>query len=177
MTMIQTDKEYAEALFMLAAEENAAEEYLKCLGSVEKVIDDNPDYIDLLASPAIPLEERLQAIDEAFGDFPEHPLSFLKLLCETGNIRLLKDCICEYKRLYTESSDIVCATVYSAVELSTAQKDALCRKLEKQYGKQIDPTYLIDPSLLGGLKVEIEGKTYDGSVKRRLQDIKDVIIG
>ena len=175
--MIQIDKEYAEALFMLASEENAAEEYLACLNSVERAIDANPDYIDILASPAIPLEERLQAIDGAFGNFPEYPLSFLKLLCETGNIRLLKDCITEYKRLYTESSDVVYATVYSAVDLSTAQKDALCRKLEKQYGKQIDPTYLIDPSLLGGLKVEIEGKTYDGSVKRRLQDIKDVIIG
>lgn len=175
--MIQTDKEYAEALFMLAVQEGKTDEYLSCLDTVEKAIDSNPEYIDFLASPAIPLEERLEAIEDAFCSFPEYPLSFLKLLCEMGNIRLLPECISEYRRLFMELSNTVCATVYSAVELSKAQKNALCSKLEKQHGKTIDPTYIIDRTLIGGVKIEIEGKTYDGSVKRRLQDIKDVIIG
>ena len=79
--MMQTDREYAEALFMLAAEEGNTEEYFSSLQTVKELIDENPDYLEFLSSPAISLKERLFAIDEAYGEtFPEYVVSFLKLL-------------------------------------------------------------------------------------------------
>lgn len=176
--MMQTDKEYAEALFMLAAEEKQVEEYLADLKSIQQLIRENPAYIEFLASPAISLQERLAAIDEAFaGKVPAYIEYFLKLLTEGGRIRLLDGCIGEFERLVMQLARRAPATVYTAAELTDEQKEALCRKLEARIGKGIDPVYVLDRSLIGGLKIEIEGKTYDGSVKHRLREVKEVMIG
>ena len=176
--MMQTDKEYAEALFMLVAEEQKIEEYTKSLDIVKQLILENPDYTEFLASPAISLSERLQAIDEAFeGSMPEYIVSFLKILCENGRIRSLPGCIDEFGKLAMAISNKAEADIISAVELSDDQKKAICSKLEKITGKIIQPVYTVDKSLIGGVKIEVEGKTFDGSIRHRLQDVKDVIIG
>ncbi len=174
--MMRTDKEYAEALFMLAAEENKTDEYFNQLNTLKELISE--EYIEFLSSPAVPLCERLQAIDEAFGDsLSEYIVSCLKLLCENGRIRILNGFIDEYNNLSMAMSNKVSANIYSAIELSESQKKAVCAKLEKLAGKTIEPFYIIDEGLIGGLKIELEGKTYDGSVRHHLNEVKDVIIG
>ena len=176
--MMQTDREYAEALFMLCAEENSIEEYKKALETVREVVDENPEYLEFLSSPAIPLGERLSAIDEAFAEhLPEYLLSFLKILCENSHIKTLGNCIEEFEKLSRAFSNRSVANVTSAVPLTDEQKQKVCAKLEKLTGKSIDAFYTVDETLIGGLKIDIEGKTYDGSLKHRLSDVKDVIIG
>lgn len=174
--MIQTEREYAEALFTLAVEENAVEEFLDSLVTLKQLFDENPDYIEFLNSPAIPLGERTASIDEAFdGKMPQYVVSFIKVLCENGKMRTILLCINEFETLARAFSNRAIATVYSAVELSDEQKDAVCKKLEAITNKRIDPIYIIDESLIGGMKIEVDGKTFDGSIKHRLGDIKDVM--
>lgn len=174
--MIQTEREYAEALFTLAVEENAVEEFLDSLVTLKQLFDENPDYIEFLNSPAIPLGERTASIDEAFdGKMPQYVVSFIKVLCENGKMRTILLCIDEFETLARAFSNRAIATVYSAVELSDEQKDAVCKKLEAITNKRIDPIYIIDESLIGGMKIEVDGKTFDGSIKHRLGDIKDVM--
>lgn len=173
--MAQTEREYAEALFSVAAEENSAEEYLQALITVKQLMQENPDYIEFLASPAIPLSERIGAVEEAFGSMPEYVVSFLKILCENGKIRTLFGCIDEFSALAAAFSNRAAAGIYSAIPLSDEQKKGVCAKLEKLTGKSIDPVYIIDESLIGGLKIEVDGKTFDGSIKRRLGEMKDVM--
>ncbi|MBQ5884906.1 MAG: ATP synthase F1 subunit delta [Clostridia bacterium] len=174
--MIQTEREYAEALFTLADEENAVEEYLDSLVTLKQLFDENPDYIEFLNSPAIPLGERIASIDEAFdGRMPQYVVSFIKVLCENGKMRTVLLCIDEFDILARSFSNRAIATVYSAVELSDEQKDAVCKKLETLTNKRIDPIYIIDESLIGGMKIEVDGKTFDGSIKHRLGEIKDVM--
>lgn len=175
--MMQTDREYAEALFMLAAEENKAEEYFSSLLTVRKLIEENPDYLEFLSSPAISLRKRLSAIDEAYENiFPEYVVSFLKLLCENGRIKSVNTAIDEFEKLMMAFSNRAVAVITSATPLDEEQKQKVCEKFEKITGKSIQAVYAVDESLIGGLKVEVEGKTYDGSIKHRLSDVKDVII-
>lgn len=175
--MRQTDIEYAEALFMLAAEDKMTEEYTSALDTVDVLLNENPLYIDMLLSPAIPLSERLLAIDEAFGSMPENVLFFIKLLCEKGHIALLPQCIKEFRKLAAAFLNTATAEVYSAVPLTDSQVNAICQKLKSITGKSVIANCTVDESLIGGVKIEFEGKTYDGSIKNRLHDIKDVIIG
>lgn len=175
--MMQTEREYAEALFMLSEESGKREEYSSSLETVRTLMRENPEYLELLASPAIPLSERCAAIDEAFGTMPEDIVSFLKILCENSHVRTVCECIDEFFKLVMEASRRVLATVTSAVELSNEQKRALCAKLEKVSGKSVDAVYTVDKNLIGGLKIEFDGKTFDGSVKQHLGKVKDVIIG
>ena len=175
--MAQTNREYAEALFMLALEENQVSEYSQALDFVGKVIEESPEYIDFLISPAVPIAERLAAIDEAFSStVPEHVLSFLKILCESRQAYLLAGCIKEFKKLVQASSNRTTAIVYSVIELTSEQKSALCQKIEKVCGKSIDLVCLIDPSLIGGIKIEVDGKIFDGSIKQRLHEVSQSIL-
>ena len=64
--MTQTNKEYATALFSLATEKNSVDQYEKSLIEIGNIFKENPDYIKVLESPAIPLSERIAFIDKAF---------------------------------------------------------------------------------------------------------------
>lgn len=175
---MNSDREYAVALFSLTAEENLTDEYLEHMKTVADILAENEEYIEFLASPAVSLSERCASVDEAFGsDFPEYAVSFLKVLTENGKIRSVFGCIEEFRKLAMSVSARAEATVWSVVELSSEQKNAICAKLSSVTKKQVDATYIIDESLIGGIKIEIEGKTYDGSIRHRLQEVKDVITG
>ena len=140
------------------------------------VFSNTPEYIDFLSSPSIPLQERLDAINEAFASsIPENVVSFIKLLCEKGRIRSLLGCIDEYKKLLDVQNSISTAYVKSAVELTDEEKEKLKDKLEVKCGHAIVLECSVDQSLMGGIVVEIDGKIIDGSLKNRLYEVKDVI--
>ncbi len=174
--MTQTNKEYAEALFLLSSEKNCISKHSEILSLIKSSVGENADYLELLSSPAVPLSERLKAIEEAFsGICDDYILSFLKLLCENGRIKELLFCIEEFEYLKTVAENKLTAMVYYAMPLDDTQKEALRKKLEITSGKNIDLVLIEDKSLLGGIKVELEGKVYDGSAKRRLKEVKGVI--
>lgn len=169
-------REYTEAIFALSCEEGANEKYLDALHLANDVFSKNGEYTDLLLSPSIPLDERRALIEEAFsGYLPECVLSFVKLLCERGHIGHFGECVAEFERMYKELGRECEVKVVSAVELTDDEKNGLTRKLEKLIGKRIDAEYVLDSALIGGMIVYANGKVIDGSIKGRLNDVKDVI--
>ena len=173
---MELSKSYAGALFSLAAENGEQEEVSRALETVTQVLRENPDYLEFLAAPSIAIDERSAAIDQAFGGrVPEHVTSFLQVLCRRGHARSYFECAKEYRRLLDHANRVAQARIVSAVELSAAQKRALVEKLERQSGKRVEPEYIVDETLLGGLVVEMEGRVLDGSLKKDLQQVKEVI--
>lgn len=174
--MTELSKDYAEALFALAAENGQEKAYLESLESVDALFADNPDYIDLLAAPSVPQSERATLLEQAFGDaLPEQVLSFVLLLTAHGRIRSLPACVEEYRRLYQAAVAMSTAYVTSAVALTEAQQSALAEKLAAKFGRRVELVCQVDESLLGGLTVRLDGVVLDGSLRRRLQAVKDVI--
>ncbi len=171
--MTQTNKEYASALFGLATENNSVDQYEKSLIEIGNIFKENPDYIKVLESPAIPLSERIAFIDSAFaGTYTEYLVSFIKVLCENGHIKGICSCIdafCDLVRIYKNRT---IATVYYVEPLTEEQKNALVEKLQKISGKIIEPEFIKDETLIGGIKVQIDDKIIDGSIKNRLNRAK-----
>lgn len=173
---MQKSREYGEALFALATECGACDEYNDALDVVSTVFKENPEYVDFLASPSIPKAERIEALETAFSErVPEHIVSFLSILCERGRIREFGGCAGEYKALLDASKNVTLAKVVSAAPLTESQKEKLQIKLEKLSGQTVMLDCSVDKSLLGGLIIETDGKTIDGSLKRRLYEVKEVI--
>lgn len=174
--MTATGNNYAEALFMLAREENLVDEFYAGLKTVKGVFVQNPEYLQFLSTPSIPKSERTAALATAFeGKIDEHILSFLQLLCEHGKVEQFFDCFAEYERLREWASNTVVATVKTAVELTEAQKQGLIKSLEKRSGKSVALKCVTDGTLLGGVQVEINGEILDGSVKSNLKRAREVI--
>lgn len=175
--MNNVNSEYAKALFSLGIEQNKIDEFADCFQNIKTVIAENPEYIEYLFSPAEPLSNRLNAIEEAFGSADTLVVSFLKLLCENDRIRELPSLIKEFfelKRIYENS---IVAQITSAVPLTDEQKQRLEDKLSASYGKKIVAVYNVEPAILGGIKIEIDGKTLDGSIFKKLSLIKGAMNG
>lgn len=173
---MEISSEYSTALFALAIENGKANEYRDALNAIMTVISENPDYIDLLASPSIPKQTRLLEIDNAFADFaPQDIVSFIKVLCIRGRIKELFDCVKSFNQLVDEHNKISIAKVTSPIELSELQKAKLVQKLEKSTGNRVQLDCIVDESIIGGLMIEIDGRVIDGSVRYRLNNLKEVI--
>ena len=174
--MNEIGEEYGAALFLLACEENAQNKYSDALAKVKKAFSENPEYMEFLTSPSIPISERLTAIEAVFGStVPERVLSYLQLMCEKGRIAWFYQSAEEYEALLSASEHISAAKITSVVELTDAQKRKLIAKLETLYKGKIRAEYYIDESLLGGLIVEVDGNIMDGSLRHRLREVKEVM--
>ncbi len=174
--MTQTSREYAEALFELALGDGNVEEVSSALDLVEAQVAENPGYLSLLASPAISRAERLQVLEGALADrVPRTVLALLKMMVSRGHARELDDMIVAWRDLEREHRGESIARVTSAVPLTRAQQAALKEKLEHRFSRKMVLQCAVDPSLLGGLRVETEGRVLDGSIQTRLQQIKEVM--
>ena len=174
--MTVSSKEYALALFELGKESANNEELYEAFGFVGEVFASCPELIAFLDSPAIPFSERSAMIRHTLAkEVPAYFLSFLQILCAHRNAHIFEECRNEFEELYTDSVHRTSAHVRSAVALTDQEKDRLCARLEKLSGRKVRVEYEIDASILGGMIVEMDGVCYDGSLKHRLQNIKEVI--
>lgn len=176
--MVSTSNDFAVALFMLATEQNKLKEFHDDLDTVKTVFKENPEYAVLLSSPGVPKKERAALIDTAFGgNVCEDVVSFLKVLCEHNKVTMLFDCIRVFSELKKQAENRVTAKVYSAAPLDEEQMLKLKEQLSKKLGSTVKIKTYIDKTLIGGIKIEFEDRVIDGSIKKRLHDIKEVISG
>ncbi|MCD8153687.1 MAG: ATP synthase F1 subunit delta [Clostridiales bacterium] len=174
--MTQTARVYGGSLYDLAAEESLTDIIQEEMRVIQDLFRENPDYLALLCEPSIPKEERTGLIEAAFGNQAQRYLvSFLKLLCERGILGEYAGCCQEFTRRYNIDHNIAEAVVTSAAPLSAEQASALKEKLEKQSGKQIVLVQRTDPSVVAGLRVELEGKQLDGTVQGRISGISRML--
>ncbi len=170
--MSELSREYGAALWQLARESDLAEQLLEETETAENVLRDNPAYLSLLSSPDIPKEERSAAVARAFAGGHRYLVNFLSMMVERGYSREIPACFEEYRRLYREDRGIAVAKVTSARPLSDGEKKKLIAALARRYDVKVEADYKVDPSLLGGMKVEISGMLLDGSARRRLDGVK-----
>ena len=164
---------YGQSLYDLAAEENLTDDILGEMESVKGILKEHPDYVVLLSEPSVPKKERLQLVDEALGESltPYH-LNFIKILIEKGLLREYSACYKRFRKAYNDDHGIADALVTTAVSLSDAQLKALKEKLEKVSGKKVLLEQKVDAGILGGVRVDLEGQLFDGSVKGRLSELR-----
>lgn len=174
--MTEFAKLYGGSLYDLAAEEGLDERILGELDETVSLLAANPDYLRLLATPSIPQKERCALLDEALqGAVHPYLLNFLKLLCEQGAVRELTSCARAYHLRFNQAHGVLEATAVSAVALSEAQADQLKQKLETATGKRIDLVTKVDPAVLGGIRLEMDGTLLDGTVQNRLASLRSRI--
>ncbi len=162
---------YAKALYSLATDMKTEDKILSQMKEISDSLKENPDFIKLLNSPALTLEERHRAAENAFDGAEEILINFIKLLTEGRLMHLFQKCERSFENEYNISHNIEVVTVESAYELNDSQTAALKSKLEDMTGKKIKIKSLLRPELLGGIVVKMRGIQYDGSISKKLDDI------
>ncbi len=175
--MSDAAKRYGESLFELAREERLDGAILEELRAVQAIFAGEPDYLRLLASPRIPQPEKHRLLEEAFRD-RVHPytLNFLRLLSDRGLLREFSGCVDAYRAAHNEAHHILEVRVISAVPLREEVRRRLIERLETLTGDGVELKESVDPAILGGLRLELDGKRYDGTVQRRLESLRGDIL-
>ncbi len=171
--MTAAAQEYGGALYALAVEHRCEDALLESLSAASRLLDESPRYVGMLENPALPKNERLALLDEAFGA-GVHPfvLNFMKILCEKREMGVLHGAAADFRARWDEAHGRLGAVAQSAVPLTKAQQDKLAAKLSELTHKQVYVRYEVDPALGGGVRVKVAGKELDGTVKSRLEALR-----
>ena len=174
--MTEAATTYGQAMYDLAREEGLAKELLAQLTALDESLRAEPGFIRLLSAPNIPKEERVRILDDSFrGKLHPYVLNFLKVLTEKGYMKHFSGCCQVYRQQYNQDNGILPVTVYTAVTLSDELRRKLTAKLSTVTGKTIELDCRIDPETLGGVRLDFDGKQVDGTVRRRLEDIRGLL--
>ncbi|MBQ7767871.1 MAG: ATP synthase F1 subunit delta [Oscillospiraceae bacterium] len=174
--MSQAGTVYGQGLYTLAQEEGLEEQILGELAVLQTAFGENPEFLKLLASHNIPLQERLDLLEESFrGKVHQYVLNFLKLLTEKNHIRQFPECCKAYREQYNTDKGILEVQVFTAIALSDAQKVRLTDKLTALTGKKISLLCKIDPAVLGGVRLRYDGCQVDGTIQGRLDEMSKTL--
>lgn len=174
--MTQIGNVYGESLYELAKDENLAAEIGAQLKVLKACLLQEPDYVKLLSTPSLTKAERCQILDESFrGTVHAYVLNFLKILTEKGYMRYFSDCCDSFAALYNQDNGILPVTAVTAVALTSAQADKLTAKLAAITGKHVELVNRIDPSCLGGVRLDYDGQRLDDTVSHRMATIRDML--
>ena len=174
--MSQAGTVYGQGLYTLAMEEGLEGQILEELAVLETAFGENPEFLKLLASHNVPLQERLSLLDESFrGKVHTYVLNFLKLLTEKNHIRLFLECCKAYREQYNSDQGILEVQVFTALPLNDAQKVRLTDKLTALTGKRIALLCKVDPSVLGGVRLRYDGCQVDGTLQGRLDEMSKTL--
>lgn len=176
--MTELAKEYGEGLYALCAEENLTKDVLEQLRMLKDVFRQQPDFLRLLSNMSLGKQERLEILDGALrGQVHPYMLSFLKILCERGALQEFEGCESAYRALYNRDNGVVEAVVTTHEALDAEQKERLIEKLRSMTGHEVLLTQRVDPSVLGGVLLEMNGQRYDNTLRHRLKEIRQAMTG
>jgi len=173
----ETARRYAEALYTLAIEEGC----VKALDDDYRVVVEEiaavTDFIRYLTHPLVAREDKISLLKRAFPDISAYLHNLFALLVRNGREAYIGMIYDEFERLRGDEEGIVKVLVTTAKELGGQDRQRLSEHLSHSLGKRVRLDERIDKNLLGGLRIEVDGKVIDGSLRARLDELKTVLAG
>ena len=177
MSVSAISRRYAKALVSLGSEQKKVDAFGEELAQVSSIVASHDLLRLLMESPTLAVEKKSAIFSEIMEkiELSASMRDFFGLLVEKDRMKYLSQIDQNYRQLADELSGTLRAKVTAASKLSAAQQKAISAELEKQTGKNVELTVDIDASLIGGLRTEIGGRLFDGSVKTQLKRIEDTL--
>src|SRR5262245_34799974 len=167
---------YAKALLGLAKEQGAEETIGTELSQVVTILSD-PTLAKTLTLPTLSPKTRRAIVDQLINTLSPQSLlgNFLRVLAENDRLKDLPDIEHSYQRLVEQMLGRVGDKIRSAAPLSDEELQKLVEAFSRLTQKTVMPSVEVDPELLGGVVVEIEGQVYDASLRTQLQKMGEAL--
>ncbi|WP_455683637.1 F0F1 ATP synthase subunit delta [Thomasclavelia sp.] len=168
---------YAESLFDLAKEVNQVEAYSKDIDLIRTVFESDPSFVPFFSHVLIEDEAKCALLDKSFkGQVNDYVVNFLKLLVRKKRMRYVMEIIEAFKALTNEHFGILEGILYAYYNISVEEVREVESALSKRENKTIHLRVVNDPSLIGGIKVEINNRVFDGSIKNKVALLKKELL-
>ena len=167
---------YAQALLELGNEEDILEELAGDIMSLKKIFEESEDLVSFLEHPLIPDEDKQKIITEVVEEgVRRETLNFILLMIDHSREKYLKVVCDRFLDIKSDSQNLTKVKVFSALEEKEDEIEKMIKgKLEEALNTSIEVTEVEkDSNLLGGIKLEIAGKTIDGSASRQLKKLRE----
>lgn len=174
--MLEMALRYGQALYSLASETNNVSTWQKEIKAVKELLKDNPEFLTILSSAFISLEERKQIVDKTFVSFDTQVVFFIKVILDNNRVNYIFEILESFNSLCNESLGVLEGIIYSVEPLTKENIQKLEAKFSKKENVAIEFKNIIDKSLIGGLKVVISDRIYDDSVKFHLEKMKSALL-
>ena len=169
---------YAKALLELSSDQGSLEKTKTEMEQLGRMVKGSADLRQLFANPTVTDAERRTVIEDLVTrlGFQRTTRNFLMVLADKRRLALLGDVCREFQQLADARSGVARAKVYSTVALGTMQIARLKAALEKTTAKRVQIENIVDASILGGLRIQVEGKVLDGTIRAQLDAIRENIL-
>ena len=174
--MLEISLRYGSALFSIALEQNKVKEWQIEIKELINLLEDNQDFVMLLSSKFLSLDKRKQIVDETIKFDDEELNSFIKVIIDNNRSEYLIDILYAFNTLCNEHQGIVEGLLYSVTPIEKTQIQLIEKSLSEKEKRKVELRNLIDKSLIGGLKVVIEDRVYDDSIKYHLEKMKTTLM-
>ena len=173
---IVADK-YSSAMFELAQEQNKLELMEEQLGYVAFVMDEQPELSSFLENPTVTEDAKIKLIGKIFdSSLDKVALHFIYVMIKRGRYRYIASTIEAFIKKSREARGILEATVTVAEPITADVEASVQAKLREVTGKDVILSVRQDPSIMGGIVIQVGDKRIDGSVARRLEELEKSLL-
>jgi F-type H+-transporting ATPase subunit delta len=167
---------YANALFEVARVEGSINEVEDELFRFARTLESNDDLRSVLTDEAVPVARRQGVVEDLLGDKASPvTVNLVAFVVGAGRARQLPQIIGRLVERAAAAKDSALAEVRSAIPLTDDQKTRLGEALGKATGKRVEVKVIVDPSVLGGIVAQVGDTVIDGSVRARLDQLRESI--
>jgi F-type H+-transporting ATPase subunit delta len=165
---------YAEALFAVARAEGTLGEVEDELFRFSQTLQGSDELREALTDPSIPASRRQQIVEDLLGGRASSTtVALVSMVVGTGRARQLPDIIRKLVDMSAAEANKEIAEVRSAIPLNDDQRKRLAEALGHATGKQVEVKVIVDPSVMGGVVAQVGDTVIDGTVRRRLDQLKN----
>lgn len=170
-------KRYAKALFEVAADKQQLDLVEQDLLLIDQVLAQNPAFIKFLQHPQLDKQLKKKELKQAFeGNVSETVLTFMNILIDSDREDAIAAITESYIRQANEARGLVDAKVTSIKPLTDEEKSQLSERYSQLLNKKIRIHNEVDPTIIGGVIVQIGDRLYDGSVRGKLYRFKRLVV-
>jgi len=171
-------RRYASALADVVMTSGDTESVKNELAMFSQLFLANEDLQTVFGNPAIPAANKEKVLNSLVEKAKpsKTTANFLRILLRNGRLTDLGDVNTRFDSVLQERRNIVSAEIVSARELPADEKREFELSLEKLTGKEININFAVDPDLIGGVVTRIGSTVYDGSVRTKLENLREQLV-
>ncbi|HHJ11362.1 MAG TPA: ATP synthase F1 subunit delta [Bacteroidetes bacterium] len=173
MNVSQIAVRYAKAFYLAARDAGKLEEAFRDINLIQSVIQDNPEFRDVLDSPIITEAEKINVLKNSFYPHVQSLTAhFLDVILQNNREVFLPDIARDFIDQYKKQQGITYAQLTTTKTIGRNIVEKIKKRLSERLKSDIQLATLTDPEIIGGFILNIEDVRFDASVRSALQNMK-----
>lgn len=177
MSELRVASRYAKSLIDLSKEQQIIDKVKGDMDVFQQTVSQNISLRSLLKSPVVNNGDKITILSKVFGpSFQKLTIDFFSIVVRKNRSSVLETISESFMAQYNELNNIISATVKTAQPIDAAVTADVTHFIEKQSGKKVSLTASVDPSLIGGLVIQVGDNLYDASISGKLNKVKQNLL-